>query len=223
MQRSEERISRHAWGQVCQIGKPRAYNNEQPWRMTIATAEAAAGETDSSAIPAKLACPASRSACRQSHSQLCCDGAAVDNRHLKVRTGGRPSACMSEKERHRRSGRPATWLPDSVSGNAFHTPIEASQLGTPGLRSTNGVNLETKLDFRPTAEDSLQLTLTHTDARLTAQGRVRAINLVNVDYKRPLTSAMIHGRHRLGTVMAEAVKANRVPDSLSPSRPHTAA
>ena len=85
------------------------------------------------------------------------------------------------------TGHAATWLSYSVSGNWFYTQIDATQLGTPGLRSTTGINLKTKLDFHPTSRDSLQLNFTRTDKRLTAQGLVSAINLVNLGYKRSLT------------------------------------
>ncbi len=76
----------------------------------------------------------------------------------------------------------------TISGNAFYSQIDATQLGTPGLRSTTGINLKTKLDFHPTAKDSAQLTFTRTDKRLTPQGMVSAINLVNLGYKRAITS-----------------------------------
>ncbi len=88
------------------------------------------------------------------------------------------------------TGHAATWLSYSVSGNGFYTQIDATQLGTPGLRSTMGLNLKTKLDFHPTAQDSLQLNFTRTDKRLTAQGLVSAINLVNLGYKRSLTQKL---------------------------------
>jgi outer membrane receptor protein involved in Fe transport len=84
----------------------------------------------------------------------------------------------------------AKWLSCSVSGDAFFTQIDATQLGTPGLRSTTGVDLKVKLDVRPTVRDSVQFFLTRTDARLTAQGTVSAIDLVNLGYKRSLTAAL---------------------------------
>ena len=84
------------------------------------------------------------------------------------------------------TGHAATWLSYSVSGNAFYTQVDATQLGTPALRSATGINLKTKLDFHPTAQNSLQLTITRTDKRLTAQGLISAINLVNLGCKRSL-------------------------------------
>jgi len=72
----------------------------------------------------------------------------------------------------------------SLSGNFFHSQIDATQLGAPGLRSTNGLNAKVKFDYRPVATDSLQLLLTRTDRRLTPQGYISAIDIVNVGYRR---------------------------------------
>ncbi len=71
----------------------------------------------------------------------------------------------------------------SLSGNLFRSQIDATALGVPGLRSTAGVNAKLKLDYRPTARDSAQITATRSDKRLTPQGYVSAINLVNVGYR----------------------------------------
>ena len=78
----------------------------------------------------------------------------------------------------------------SLSGNAFYTQIDATALGVPGLKSTTGVNAKAKLDYRPTAFDSAQITFTRTDKRLTPQGNISAINVVNLGYKRAVTAAM---------------------------------
>jgi outer membrane receptor protein involved in Fe transport len=72
----------------------------------------------------------------------------------------------------------------NVSGNAFYAQIDATALGTPGLKSTTGINLKAKLDYHPTAADSAQIIFTRTDKRLTPQGSVSAINIVNLGYKR---------------------------------------
>jgi outer membrane receptor protein involved in Fe transport len=77
-----------------------------------------------------------------------------------------------------------------LSGNAFYTQIDATALGVPGLKSTTGVNAKLKLDYHPTAADSAQLTITRTDKRLTPQGSISAINIVNLGYKRALTPAL---------------------------------
>jgi outer membrane receptor for ferrienterochelin and colicin len=78
----------------------------------------------------------------------------------------------------------------SLSGNAFYTQIDATALGVSGLKSTTGLNLKAKLDYRPTARDSGQLTFTRTDKRLTPQGYISAINIVNLGYKHTFTPAL---------------------------------
>jgi outer membrane receptor protein involved in Fe transport len=75
----------------------------------------------------------------------------------------------------------------SVSGNAFYSQIDASQLGIAGLESTTGVNAKVKLDYRPTVADSAQISFTRTDKRLTPQGNISAINIVNLGYKHAWT------------------------------------
>ena len=76
----------------------------------------------------------------------------------------------------------------SLSGNLFYSQIDATALGVPGLQSTSGVNAKLKLDYRPTSADSVQLIVTRTDKRLTPQGYVSAINIVNVGYKHQVKS-----------------------------------
>jgi outer membrane receptor protein involved in Fe transport len=71
----------------------------------------------------------------------------------------------------------------SLSSNLFHSQIDATALGMPGLRSTDGINAKLKLDFRATAADAVQLLATRTDKRLTPQGYVGAIDLVNAGYR----------------------------------------
>jgi outer membrane receptor protein involved in Fe transport len=76
----------------------------------------------------------------------------------------------------------------SVSGNLFYNQIDATALGISGLQSTTGLNAKIKLDYRPTAADSAQITVSRTDKRLTPQGYVSAINIVNLGYKHQLRS-----------------------------------
>ena len=76
----------------------------------------------------------------------------------------------------------------NVSGNLFYDQIDATALGSTGLQSTTGLNAKVKLDYRPRADDSAQITLSRTDKRLTPQGYIAAINLVNLGYKRALNS-----------------------------------
>lgn len=78
----------------------------------------------------------------------------------------------------------------SLSGNLFHSQIDATPLGLPGLQSTSGVNGKLKLDFRPTAGDSAQLTLTRTDRRLTPQGYISATNIVNAGLRHQVDAAL---------------------------------
>jgi outer membrane receptor for ferrienterochelin and colicin len=75
-----------------------------------------------------------------------------------------------------------------LSGNLFHSQIDATALGISGLQSTTGLNAKLKLDYRPTVDDSAQITVTRSDKRLTPQGYVSAINIVNLGYKRQLSS-----------------------------------
>ena len=70
-----------------------------------------------------------------------------------------------------------------AGGNLFHTQIDATALGAPGLKSTTGLNLKASLDFRPSNQDTTQLSFSRADKRLTPQGTVDAINLVNLGYR----------------------------------------
>ena len=75
-----------------------------------------------------------------------------------------------------------------ISGNFFYSQIDATALGIPGLQSTTGLNAKAKLDYKPTDANSAQITVTRTDKRLTPQGYVSAINIVNLGYKYQLKS-----------------------------------
>jgi outer membrane receptor protein involved in Fe transport len=76
----------------------------------------------------------------------------------------------------------------SASGNLFYSQIDATALGISGLQSTTGLNAKLKLDYRPTAADSAQISATRTDKRLTPQGYVSALNIVNLGYKHQVKS-----------------------------------
>jgi outer membrane receptor protein involved in Fe transport len=84
------------------------------------------------------------------------------------------------------NGRIVPQLLYSVSGNLFHSQIDATALGISGLKSTTGLNAKLKLDYRPTAADSAQFSFTRTDKRLTPQGYISAINIVNLGYRHQL-------------------------------------
>ena len=74
-----------------------------------------------------------------------------------------------------------------LSGNAFHAQIDATALGYPGLRSTNGVNTKARFDYHSSASDSLQFSISRTDKRLTPQGSISAITVCNAGFKHALT------------------------------------
>jgi len=90
------------------------------------------------------------------------------------------------------SGKLGGKLSYDLAGNLFYTQIDAAALeapgalGAPGLRSTVGVDLKASLEYRPTSADTLQLSVSRQDRRLTPQGQVSAIDLVNLGYKREL-------------------------------------
>ena len=84
------------------------------------------------------------------------------------------------------NGKVGPSLTYAVSGNAFYSQIDATGLGQAGLASTTGVNLKASLDYKPTAADSAQLSFSRTDRRLTPQGSLAPIDLVNVGYRRQL-------------------------------------
>lgn len=86
------------------------------------------------------------------------------------------------------SGRIVPKLSYNVSGNFFHSQIDAPALGMAGLQSTTGLNAKIKLDYHPSSGDSAQLTVTRADKKLTPQGYVSAVNIVNLGYKRQLRS-----------------------------------
>jgi outer membrane receptor protein involved in Fe transport len=71
-----------------------------------------------------------------------------------------------------------------LSGNLFYTQIDATALGATGPKSTTGLNAKASLEFRPTKADKVQLSFSRSDKRLTPQGYIGAINLVNLGYKR---------------------------------------
>jgi outer membrane receptor for ferrienterochelin and colicin len=86
------------------------------------------------------------------------------------------------------SGHLAPKLAYSVSGNLFRSQIDATALGFSGLQTTSGINAKVKLDYRPTSADTAQITATRTDKRLTPQGYVNAITIVNLGYRHQLNS-----------------------------------
>lgn len=57
-------------------------------------------------------------------------------------------------------------------------------------RSTRGVDAKLKFNYRATARDMAQLSISRTDRRLTAQGYVGAMNVVNVGYRHQLRAEL---------------------------------
>ena len=87
-------------------------------------------------------------------------------------------------------GRIVRDLAYSVSGNLFYGQIDAAALGYPGLRSTLGVNLKASLDWKPDKADTVQVSFSRTDRRLTPQGSVGAIDIVNLGWRRQLDPSL---------------------------------
>jgi outer membrane receptor protein involved in Fe transport len=84
------------------------------------------------------------------------------------------------------SGHATPRLGYSVNANLFHNRLDAPELGLGGLQATNGLNAKLKLDYHPTAADTLQVVYSHTARRLTPQGDQLPVSLVNVGYRRQL-------------------------------------
>ena len=74
----------------------------------------------------------------------------------------------------------------TLDGNLFYAQIDARALGATGLKSTVGLDLKASLEYRLTPVDTLQVSLSRQDKRLTPQGDISAIDLVNVGYKHAL-------------------------------------
>ncbi len=74
----------------------------------------------------------------------------------------------------------------NLSGELFSSQIDATALGATGLKSTTGFNMKASLDWRPTSADTAQISFSRSDRRLTPQGSVGAINLVNLGFKHQL-------------------------------------
>lgn len=83
-------------------------------------------------------------------------------------------------------GQLGSQLSYSLSGDLFQGQVDASALGIPGVRSTHGVDAKLKLNYRLTVRDLAQLSFSRTDHRLSAQGFVSAMDVVNVGYRHQL-------------------------------------
>lgn len=87
-------------------------------------------------------------------------------------------------------GRLVRNLSFNVSGNLFYNQIDATPFGGAGLRSTVGFNAKASLDWRATRDDTAQISFSRSDRRLTPQGYIGAINLVNLGYRRVLSPSL---------------------------------
>lgn len=77
-----------------------------------------------------------------------------------------------------------------LSGNLFTNEIDATAIGGAGLRSSTGLNLKASLDYHPTKIDTAQASFSRSDRRLTAQGSVGPVNILNLGYRRQITPSL---------------------------------
>jgi outer membrane receptor protein involved in Fe transport len=84
------------------------------------------------------------------------------------------------------SGKLSSQLSAKLSGNLVYSQIDATAIGGDGLRSSTGLNLKGSLDFHPTKQDTGQISFTRSDRRLTAQGTIRPVNILNLGYRRQI-------------------------------------
>jgi outer membrane receptor protein involved in Fe transport len=89
------------------------------------------------------------------------------------------------------NGQLGTKLSYALSGNLFYSQIDASALGTPGLRSSVGLNAKASIDYRPTTADTVQIAVTRSDKRLTPQGYIDATDQVNLGYRHQLRANLM--------------------------------
>jgi len=83
-------------------------------------------------------------------------------------------------------GKLATSLGYSMSGKAYWLQFDARALGATGLASAEGLDLKASLDWKPTPANTLQASFSRTGERLTVDGRLGAVDLVNFGYRRQI-------------------------------------
>lgn len=93
------------------------------------------------------------------------------------------------------NGKIVRQLSYSLTANVYYSQIDALALGatTSGgnpLSSFIGVNVKASADWKPTASDALQISFSRSDKRLTPQGYVSAINLMNLGFKHQITPSL---------------------------------
>lgn len=85
------------------------------------------------------------------------------------------------------SGRVLPRLTYNVSGTLAYSQIGTATLEASALRSTLALNAKASLEWRPSAQDTLQAAFSRTGRRLTPQGEIGAIGLVNFGYRREMS------------------------------------
>jgi outer membrane receptor protein involved in Fe transport len=90
----------------------------------------------------------------------------------------------------RATGKLGPTLSYNLSANAFWQEIDTTGLIGSQLSSGTGVNGKASLEWRPTASDLAQVSVNRTDRRLTPQGSIGAINIVNLGYRHQFSSTL---------------------------------
>ena len=78
----------------------------------------------------------------------------------------------------------------NVSGNAFYNQINTQALGTGGNRSSVGFNGKGALDYQAGARDRVQLSANYRGKRLTPQGYVMPVGVLNAGYRHQIDEAL---------------------------------
>jgi len=100
------------------------------------------------------------------------------------------------------------------SGNAYRSEIDATALGATGLQATTGLNLKATLDYKPSATDTAQVNLSRVGRRLTPQGSIAPVNLVNLGVRHQIDgqtafvatiSDVFNGQRQLRTLVTPAL------------------
>ncbi|GJJ04266.1 TonB-dependent receptor [Duganella rhizosphaerae] len=78
----------------------------------------------------------------------------------------------------------------NVSGNAFYNQINTQALGTGGNRSSLGFNGKGTLDYQAGARDRVQLGANYRGKRLTPQGYVMPVGVINAGYRHQIDEVL---------------------------------
>ena len=85
------------------------------------------------------------------------------------------------------TGKIVPQLSYNVSADVFWQQIDGRSLGVNASQATAGVNGKASLEWRPSVADLAQLSISRTDRRLTPQGFLSPINIINFGYRRQLS------------------------------------